>query len=452
MKKIKLNKIKLGLSLLGIIGATTMVAPILVSCGNNTSTDNNGGGGDIPTLPSPDVNKAIFGSEKPTIQKLKDFFIKPVELVKADDEIFKKIKALKNIQIDRELLKTLEWWEGSSQIPMDIVVKSINKSIVGTNYEIINFTNDWNILNKKYNYITTLNTSIQIDNEQVSKEDLEFIKDKNNWEPQPIDPVELKQYKFDNYIKDQKKHVEAMFKPRAFYISYWMMKLGELKLITPNMELGIINIIKYTPFSISTIFISNSGELIVPIMKKESTYKIYKKMMDFYKEFGPDSMDSGENWPEEEKNKFLALQFEHIQTIENIDNYVFQKSKPLNFDKNYKEEVNLIKSIVLKDPTTTVDVINNAKDKLALFNIELNKDFALVVVSIEAKQELIKDIKALLDIDGKISLEITYTNFISNTVFWSYLDPKTNELPNGLKLYAYNLSPWQKPITTIKLM
>ena len=36
MKKIKLNKVKLALGLLGVIGATSLVAPILVSCGNST--------------------------------------------------------------------------------------------------------------------------------------------------------------------------------------------------------------------------------------------------------------------------------------------------------------------------------------------------------------------------------------------------------------------------------
>ena len=35
MKKIKLNKIKLSLSLFGIIGATAIVAPILVSCSDS---------------------------------------------------------------------------------------------------------------------------------------------------------------------------------------------------------------------------------------------------------------------------------------------------------------------------------------------------------------------------------------------------------------------------------
>ena len=37
MKKIKLNKVKIALGLLGVIGATSLVAPILVSCGNGES-------------------------------------------------------------------------------------------------------------------------------------------------------------------------------------------------------------------------------------------------------------------------------------------------------------------------------------------------------------------------------------------------------------------------------
>lgn len=40
MKKIKLNKIKLGLSLLGIIGVTALAAPMLVSCGDNSKPTN----------------------------------------------------------------------------------------------------------------------------------------------------------------------------------------------------------------------------------------------------------------------------------------------------------------------------------------------------------------------------------------------------------------------------
>ena len=43
MKNIKLNKIKLALGLLGVIGATSLVAPILVSCGGNTPTESGNG-------------------------------------------------------------------------------------------------------------------------------------------------------------------------------------------------------------------------------------------------------------------------------------------------------------------------------------------------------------------------------------------------------------------------
>lgn len=58
MKKIKLNKIKLGLSMLGIIGATAMVAPILVSCGDNTK----------PT--TPDVKPPIDPEKPPVVGKI----------------------------------------------------------------------------------------------------------------------------------------------------------------------------------------------------------------------------------------------------------------------------------------------------------------------------------------------------------------------------------------------
>ena len=58
MKKIKLNKIKIGLSILGMVGITGLVAPILVSCGNSENKDPTipGGGGDgekpNPVLPT----------------------------------------------------------------------------------------------------------------------------------------------------------------------------------------------------------------------------------------------------------------------------------------------------------------------------------------------------------------------------------------------------------------
>ena len=68
MKKIKLNKIKLGLSILGIVGATALVAPILVSCSNSNK----------PTTPEPPVDP-----EKPPVEPELPDSGKPIEGVTA---------------------------------------------------------------------------------------------------------------------------------------------------------------------------------------------------------------------------------------------------------------------------------------------------------------------------------------------------------------------------------
>lgn len=63
MKKIKLNKIKIGLSILGMVGITGLVAPILVSCGNSDKVPTVPEGGGDGEKPNPVLPTIKFASQ-----------------------------------------------------------------------------------------------------------------------------------------------------------------------------------------------------------------------------------------------------------------------------------------------------------------------------------------------------------------------------------------------------
>ena len=130
----------------------------------------------VPPLPSPDVNYAIFGKETPTIEKLKEYFTKPADLVAADKAAIDELKAIKDLTIDRELLKTKYNSDNpSTRISPDLYLQSVRTKFNTTGYEI---NDSGYIVNVEHNYI--LGGDVYKRAADLTMEDKIYYEDVNN--------------------------------------------------------------------------------------------------------------------------------------------------------------------------------------------------------------------------------------------------------------------------------
>ena len=441
MKKIQLNKIKLGLSLLSIIGATAIVAPILVSCGNsdNNSSGDNGGIKPPAPLPSPDVNEAIFGKEEPTVSRLKEFFTKPAELIKADKDISDLVNSATNIQVDRESLKN-EYFDSEllnnqhAFFETRLCLNFFNNEIL-KNHKNYEMTNEGYIINKEHNYI--LNCSINFQVDQLTIEDQEFIKLKTNWKDQPKDMTD-REYQFEGYLKGMERR-RLGFANITAYTDWTLSQMGKLKII-PTGAQGYFFRLKNNNERGNSIYINDKGELGIFTMNFHFFNKFNMKIIDFYenvlgvKDFDKDLSE----WTLEQIKEYAIIQNEIDKGIKSGEDSNFFKSKPLNITKT--EETQLITKITIIKPETIIEDIKNKtiEEKLKLFNIEyqdnLDKYYSIF-------GQAIKDIN-VSKIGDNFQIEIEFIDFITD----QREDPFIT-LPDGLKLYSCLMSPWYTPKT-----
>ena len=440
MKKIQLNKIKLGLSLLSIIGATAIVAPILLSCGNGSpSTDNNGGGIKPPTpLPSPDVNEAIFGKEEPTVSRLKEFFTKPAELIKADTEVLNLVNNATNIQVDRESLKNEYFIKNPTSFETRLCLNFFNNEILREhkNYEI---NNKGQIINKEHNYVVYDYGSFEI--KKLTKEDQEFVKQKTNWKEQPTNMTD-REYYFKAFISSMKLLTEDL--RATTYVDWVSSQMGKLKIITPEASTQTAILLQNNNNQSEKIYITNKGELGIFIGNIEIYESYHNDLLGFYENvLGINDFDKQQlEWTAEQREKYDIIEKRLYESMSVGANYKFSKSKPLNITK--KENIELITKITIIKPETIIEDIKNKtiEEKLKLFNIKYIKTEGSLSGIYDKS---IKDIN-VSKIGDVFQIEINFIDFISDKIF--VLDIKEFiPLPDGLKLYSCLMSPWYTPKT-----
>ena len=434
MKRIKLNKIKLGLSLFGIIGATVIVAPILVSCGDNSKPTNPEPPVD-PEKPfqSPDVNEAIFGNEQPTVQKLKEFFTKPTELVKADQEIGALIESATNIQVDKVALKNEYFVEDSIYFEARLCLEFFNKELKGTNYEI---NNKGKLINKEGNYIVYNSINFKVN--KLSIADQEYIKQKSNWKDQPTNMTD-REYMFNGEIERMTNQSNINY---ISYSDWTSSRMGDLKIINNKMVTAYITLKNNNDIG-KSIYITKEGALGIFIINQEWFNKINNKMLDFHKEvLGINNFDKPDSeWTQEQKEKHEIIMNEIKEGQTSGIDFKFLKSKPLNITNRENKE--LITKITIIKPETIVEDIKNKtiKEKLKLFDI-VYSDNQEIWYNIFG--EAIKDIN-VSKVDDVFKIEIEYIEFLTNQ---GIVFPSSNIiLPDGLELYSCLMSPWYIPKT-----
>lgn len=397
----------------------------VISCSTNTE----GGIDDlippkpIPPLPSPDVNDAIFGKEIPTIEKLKEYFTKPADLVAADKAAIDEFNAIKDLTIDRELLKT-KYTSAypSTRISPDLYLQSIRTKFKTSGYEI---NNNGYIVNVEHNYI--LGGDVYKSADHLTMEDKLYYEDINNWKTKPED-MSQNQFDFDVQKAGREEDMKIWFAPVVSYSNWTLSRMGELKIINPAMSIRPVALIDGNQ---ENIFITDKGELGAFVVDVSALYKVSVKMHNFLNNLGPDKLNS-DTWTEAEKQEQEKLLEESNIASLTLIHTTFQKSKPLLITNSV--EVDLITSITLQDSETTIESINNAEtlnDKLMLFNIEYRV----------GSSDIIKDIKADLNSTNDIVLTLTYIDFISDKAI---IGPFSEVFANELKLYSCRLSPWEK--------
>ena len=153
MKKIKLNKVKLALGLLGIIGATALVAPILVSCSDsNKPTTPDVKPPVDPEKPPVDPEKPPVDPEKPpvdpekpvdgiTAKKTNNLSIWEINAIVADKKNWTVSLLSKAFDgIDATTIKTIESAESSNDGVITLKISG-NLSVSS-----ITSTNTWTVL------------------------------------------------------------------------------------------------------------------------------------------------------------------------------------------------------------------------------------------------------------------------------------------------------------------
>lgn len=417
-----MKKLLLGL---GILPLAILPMMSVISCSTNTE-----GGIDglippkpIPPLPSPDVNDAIFGKETPTIEKLKEYFTKPADLVAADKAAIDEFKAIKDLTIDRELLKTKYTSEyPSTRISPDLYLQSIRTKFKTSGYEI---NNNGYIVNVEHNYMLDGNVYKEIGD--LTAEDQLYYEDANNWKLKP-EGMNQNQFDFDAKKAKREEEMKIWFAPIVSYSDWTLSRMGELKIINPAMSIRPVVLIGGNR---ENIFVTDKGELGAFVVDVSALYKVNVKMHNFLNNLGPDKPNY-ETWTDAEKQEGAKLLEESNIASLTLIHSTFQKSKPLSITNSV--EVDLITFITLQNSETTIESINNATtldEKLNLFNIEYRV----------GSSDIIKDIKAELNSTNDMVLTLTYVDFISDTAI---IGPFTEVFPNELKLYSHGLSPWEK--------